>query len=76
MGTCMFSDWKREIFRCGKDIKVLRGGVVLYAAQERPQIDAVTAEKGRFRMKTSLRSTYGYIALFYNVWLLQVVMND
>jgi len=30
----------------------LRGGVGLYAAQENPQIDTATAEKGRFRMKT------------------------
>ncbi len=30
----------------------MRGGVVLYAAQENPQIDTATAEKGRFRMKT------------------------
>ncbi len=51
--TAKFSDWKRTIFRCGKGIKGLRGGVVLYAAQENPQIDTATAEKGRFRMKTS-----------------------
>ncbi len=31
----------------------LRGGVVLYAAQENPQIDTATAEKDRFQMKTS-----------------------
>ena len=34
----------------------MRGGVVLYAAQVSVLIDATTAEKGRFRMKTS----YGY----------------
>ncbi len=48
MPTHKFSDWKRAIFRCGKEIKGLRGGVVLY-----PQIDTATAEKGHFRMKTS-----------------------
>ena len=52
--TVKFSDWKRTIFHCGKEIKGLRGGVVLYAAQENPQIDTATAEKGRFRMKTSI----------------------
>jgi len=52
VGTRKFSDWKRIIFRCGKEIKGLRGGVVLYAAQASPQIDAAMAEKGRFRMKT------------------------
>ena len=51
--TAKFPDWKRAIFRCSKEIKGLRGGVVLYAAQENPQIDTVTAEKGRFRMKAS-----------------------
>ncbi len=49
----MFLDWERAIFRCGKEIKDLRGGVVLYAAQTSPQIDAATAEKGRFQMKTN-----------------------
>jgi len=51
--TAKFSDWKRAIFRCGKEIKNLRGGIILYAAQENPQIDTATAEKGRFRMKTN-----------------------
>jgi len=48
MLTHKFSDWKREIFGCGKEIKRLCRGVVLYAAQIRPQIDTATAEKGRF----------------------------
>jgi len=51
--THKFSDWKRAIFRCGKEIKGLCGGVVLYAAQISPQIDTATAEKGRSRMTTS-----------------------
>jgi len=50
--THKFSDWKQVIFRCGKKIKGLYGGVVLYAAQISPQINTATAEKGRFRMKT------------------------
>ena len=37
----------------------MRGGVVLYAAQENPQIDTATAEKGRFRMKTKLAPFQG-----------------
>jgi len=48
-----FSDWKRAVFRCGKDIKGLLGGVPRYAAQVNPQIDAATAEKSLFRVKTS-----------------------
>ncbi len=52
MPTHKFLDWEREIFRCGKEIKGLCGGVVLYAAQISPQINTATAEKGRFRMIT------------------------
>jgi len=44
---------KRAIFRCGKKIKHLCGGVVLYAAQSNAQIAAATAEKGRFRTETN-----------------------
>ena len=54
--TAKFSDWKRVIFSRGKEIKGLRGDAVLSAAQENPQIDTATAEKGRFRMKTSYES--------------------
>ncbi|MBE0576631.1 MAG: hypothetical protein IH613_12140 [Desulfuromonadales bacterium] len=36
-----------------EEIKDLSGGVVLYAAQSNPPIDAEIAEKGRFRTKTS-----------------------
>ncbi len=53
MPTHKFSDWKREIFRCGKEIKGLCGGVVLYAAQISPQVDTAMAEKGRFRTTTN-----------------------
>jgi hypothetical protein len=47
-----FSIWKRAIFRKVKEIEDLSGGVVLYAAQSNPLIDAEIAEKGRFRTKT------------------------
>ncbi len=53
MGTVQFSIWKRAIFRKVKEIKDLNGGVVLYAAQSNPLIDAEIAEKGRFRKKTN-----------------------
>jgi hypothetical protein len=52
MDTSWFSYGKRAIFRCGKEIKGLRGGAHRYAAQASLRIDAATAEKGRFRMKT------------------------
>jgi hypothetical protein len=44
---------KRGIFRRGKEIKGLRGGVHWYAAQANPQIDAAMAKKYRFRTETS-----------------------
>jgi hypothetical protein len=43
---------KRGIFRRGKEIKRLRGGVHQYATQAISQIDAATAEKNRFRTET------------------------
>jgi hypothetical protein len=52
-GTMTFLYGKRAIICRGREIKGLRGGVHRYAAQARPQIEATTAEKGRFRMKTS-----------------------
>jgi len=39
---------KRGFFRPGKEIKGLRGGIQLYAAEVSPQIDAAKAEKDRF----------------------------
>jgi len=51
-----FSYGKRAIFPKVKEIKRLRGGVAVYAAQASVQIDAEIGEKrekGRFRMKTS-----------------------
>jgi hypothetical protein len=53
MAQALFSIWKRAIFRKVKEIKELSGGVVLYAAQSNPQIDAEIVEKGRFRTKTN-----------------------
>jgi hypothetical protein len=55
MAQVQFSIWKRAIFRKVKEIKLLSGGVALYAAQSKVQIDAEIAEKGRFRTKTSSR---------------------
>ncbi len=54
-----FSIWKRAIFLKVKEIKGLSGGVVLYAAQSNPQIDAEIAEKGRFWTKTNQRCGFG-----------------
>ena len=48
-----FLDWKPVIFRQVKEIKPLRGGVALYAAQPKVQIDAVIAEKGGFQTETN-----------------------
>jgi len=53
MGTMQFSYGERGIFRRGKKIKGLRGGVQWYAAQVSLKIDAAMAKKGRFRMETS-----------------------
>ncbi len=53
MAIIKFSDWKRAVFRCGKEIKGLRGGVHRYAAQVSLQIDAATAEKSRLWMETN-----------------------
>jgi hypothetical protein len=53
MDTAMFSYGKRAIFPKVKEIKRLRGGVVIYAAQVNMRIDAEIGEKGRFRMKTN-----------------------
>ncbi|MCD4688941.1 MAG: hypothetical protein K8R55_06370 [Desulfuromonadaceae bacterium] len=54
MDTVMFSYGKRAIFSKVKEIKRLRGGVVVYAAQASVQIDAEIGKKCRFRMKTKL----------------------
>ena len=41
---------KGGIFRPGKEIEDLRGGVHRYAAQARPEIDTARAEKDPFRI--------------------------
>ena len=43
---------KGGLFRPGKEIKGLRGGVHRYAAQASPKIDAAWAEKNSFRTET------------------------
>jgi len=44
-----FPFWKGIIFRPGKEIKRLRGGVHRYAAQANAKIDTARAEKNSFR---------------------------
>jgi hypothetical protein len=56
MGTSQFSDGKRDIFLKVKEIKRLRGGVAIYAAQANVQIDAEIVENGRFLMETDLEA--------------------
>ncbi len=46
------SDLETAIFRKYRGIKLLSGGVVLYAAQSNAQIDAEIAEKGGFQTET------------------------
>jgi hypothetical protein len=48
-----FTIRKRGIFRPGKEIEGLCGGVRWYAAQASPKIDAARAGKDRFRMETT-----------------------
>jgi hypothetical protein len=50
--TLLVSNLETRVFRPGKEIEGLRGGVRLYAAQACPLIDAARAEKDRFRMET------------------------
>jgi hypothetical protein len=48
-----FPNRKGGIFRPGKKIEGLRGGVHEYAAQVNPKIDTARAEKDPFRTETS-----------------------
>jgi hypothetical protein len=50
--TKWFTDRKEGIFRPGKEIKGLRGGILQYVAQAITQIAAARAKKRPFRMKT------------------------
>jgi len=52
-GTDMFPIQKCAIFRKFKEIKELRGGILLYAAQAIPPIDAEIAEKGHLWTENS-----------------------
>jgi len=52
-GTGKFPIHKCAIFCKFKDIKGLRGGVLLYAAQAIPPIDAEIAEKGHIWTETN-----------------------
>ncbi len=61
MSVVWFLFWKLAIFCKVKEIKRLSGGVVLYAAQSKVQIDAEIAEKGGFRtemIKKACRQPY------------------
>jgi hypothetical protein len=51
--TDKFSIQKCAIFRKFKEIKELRGGVLVYAAQAISQIDAEIAEKGHLWTETN-----------------------
>jgi hypothetical protein len=52
MSTVPFSYGKRAIFLKVKEVKRLRGGVAVCAAQTSVRIAAEIEKKGRFRMKT------------------------
>jgi hypothetical protein len=52
MLPAQFSIRKRAFFRKANEIKDLNGGVVLYAAQSNPQVDAKIAVKDRFLTNT------------------------
>jgi hypothetical protein len=51
-GTGKFPIQKCAIFRKFKEIKELRGGILLYVAQAIPPIDAEIAEKGHLWTET------------------------
>jgi hypothetical protein len=54
MDTALFYMGNEQFFPKVKEIKCLRGGVAVCAAQASEQVDAEVGERGRFRMKTSL----------------------
>ncbi len=55
MAQSAFLIWKLAIFCQIKEIKHLRGGVVLYAAQANVLIDAELVKKGSFQTETNYR---------------------
>jgi len=69
MTIIKFSDWKRAVFRCGKDIKGLRGGVHRYATQVSLQVNAATTAKfsdrklAIFRCVKEIKGLYGDVGL-------------
>jgi hypothetical protein len=54
MRHLQFMSRKGGIFRSGKEIERLRGGVHWYAAQASPKIDTARAEKNPFRTEIRL----------------------
>jgi hypothetical protein len=52
-GTDKFPIQKCAIFRKFKEIKELRGGILMYVAQAIPPIDAEIAEKGHLWTETN-----------------------
>jgi len=67
---------KGGIFRPGKEIKGLRGGVHRYAAQASPKIDAASAEKNPFRTETKNQcGNYSYPRTIYTEqWALEATL--
>ena len=53
MGPIQFPIQKWDIFYKFKEIMELRGGVLKYAAQAIPRIDAEIVKKGHFWMETN-----------------------
>ena len=56
-GTVEFPIQKCAIFRKSKEIKELRGSVLVYTAQVIPPIDAEIAERGHIWTETTLVTT-------------------
>ena len=71
-----FPIWKGGIFRPGKEIKGLRGGVHRYAAQETTKIDTARAEKDPFRIGNQLYGLPDCKAPYLEVPHLEVVDVD
>jgi hypothetical protein len=68
MRNSWFPILKRGIFRPGKEIEGLSGGLRRYVAQASPKIDAARAEKDRFRMEnrvTAINPAYSKLVRVY-----------
>ncbi len=70
-----FPSRKGGIFRPGKVIKGLRGGVHAYAAQGSPKIDAARAEKGPLRTETTAVNQK-FPSCFQDVSMAKKKIND